>query len=116
LPSIQNDKIQQGTYAELTSAGIMKKLSEPSADPKSQKRTQVIKDAAVFEELGGPDETELGDLSRKTGDFSVYYYYLKAIGVVPLSIFLFFAILSAFSNSFSSKCDNAPKAPHSYSV
>jgi hypothetical protein len=68
----------------------------------SQSEQTVSKEPLDLTELQEPDIDEVQDLERKTGDWSVYAYYFKVIGLLRFSVFVFFAALQAFTSSFSS--------------
>ena len=44
---------------------------------------------------------EAKDLARQSGDFEIYKYYFRSIGLVDFLIFMFFCFLFAFCSSFS---------------
>jgi len=69
--------------------------------------------------LGASDPTNIGevvdnipyDLRRKNGDFSVYQYYLRSAGTVPVSLYMLGVLVWIFCSEFSSQ--SATKLPPS---
>jgi hypothetical protein len=97
-------KVEQGSYEELCASGVLKsRVLEVNSYRETNAEEEELKKSLSLEELEGPDKDEVQDLDRKTGDKTVYKYYLKSIGARKLSVFIFFAVLSTFSGSFSRK-------------
>ncbi len=80
--------IEQGTFKTLRSReGFVNRLmlhpelleSEAKSEFKEEK-TSPKGPAAVPKDLRGPSPNDVADLTRQTGDVSVYKYYLKSIG------------------------------------
>jgi hypothetical protein len=97
-------KAEQGSYEELCASGVLKsKVLEVDSHGESNGKEEGFKESLSLEELEGPDVDEVQDLDRKTGDTTVYKYYLNAIGASKLAVFLLFAVLNTSSDSFSSR-------------
>jgi len=78
-------------------------LSIDEETPSSQSETS--KDEVQID-LGSSDrdiDDDAKDLDRNTGDWKIYSYYFRHIGVVPLLVFVLFAALNTFSGAFGSK-------------
>ncbi|KAF2670819.1 putative multidrug resistance protein [Microthyrium microscopicum] len=97
-------KVVQGKYTALTTIGVLKPRELQSTllqehDHHSDMGSGKLDAMTDFE---GPSIEEVKDLDRKMGDVAVYSYYLRVIGPRRLAVFVFFASLTAFSNTFSS--------------
>jgi ATP-binding cassette subfamily C (CFTR/MRP) protein 1 len=102
LPQDLGGKIENRSYEVLCASGLLKpEVIETSVNHESKNNEEETKEPLGLEELAGPDVDEVNDLDRKTGDFSEYQYYLKAIGLPKFINFLSFATLNAFSSSFA---------------
>ena len=78
---------QQGSYEVLhTQPGFISSVVHGSARKDDQNAP--LSSPKVLKELKGPSEEEALDLARKTGDISVYKYYLRSI---PLAWSLLFS-------------------------
>jgi len=70
-------------------------------EDKSPERSLSGKDGASIIEATKTNNAAQ-DLIRKTGDLTVYKYYFKSVGLLPMVIFVFFVLLEVFSGNFSS--------------
>lgn len=77
--------IEQGTFADLRSQnGFVSQLVlhpgllEPARAEVASSTT--VSAAGTPKILQGPSANDAADLARKTGDYSVYKYYIKSIG------------------------------------
>ncbi|KUJ06202.1 P-loop containing nucleoside triphosphate hydrolase protein [Mollisia scopiformis] len=93
---------QQGSFSELNSqSGYVQSLnisllesgSKPRDDSGTQKQNS---DLALLR----PSETSIDDMSRRTGDTSVYLFYIKAVGWLPTFIFMVAICAFVFCLSF----------------
>jgi len=80
--------VEQGTFDYLRSRdGFVSKLmlhpellKSGSRSDDTENTLQKMPAAAVAKVLPGPSANDAADLTRQTGDISVYKYYLKSIG------------------------------------
>jgi ATP-binding cassette, subfamily C (CFTR/MRP), member 1 len=80
--------IEQGTFSNLRSSdGFVGRLSLHPEILESDPISKTAEDTAAFKAppaalkvLQGPSANDIADLTRQTGDISVYKYYLKSIG------------------------------------
>jgi hypothetical protein len=85
--------IQQGTFPELNIAGtyIHRLHVIPEVDSTSEE-----KDDEAFTAKIGRRKSQINpksdDSSRKTGDLTIYKYYIRALG--PLALFLFVLLIA----------------------
>lgn len=98
---LANGKIEHdGSYDELVTSGVIDEAV-------SLIRETAVKDGVIetgASGLGGKAEEVTAtpdDLSRATGDFAVYSYYLKSIGYQKAVVFVFFVVLYVFCATFS---------------
>ena len=70
--------------------------------------TNTIKDLLPVEAKAEPADLEK-DGTRRTGDVSIYLYYIRAIGWIPTIIFLVCIIGYVFGISFPSKYSSISK-------
>lgn len=75
--------IQKGSHDSLASTpGLVKHiLSQPDMKLQEAAVTSTQEEINVTKLAVGPTQGELGYLARIAGDFSVYSYYLKSIGL-----------------------------------
>jgi len=93
-------KVKQGDFKEIEQAGLIEDL--PDDDNVSEE--SLIEDKTEELDLSEPkaeENNEARDLQRQTGDITVYTYYFKSIGFLPLFWFLLFVVITAFSSEFS---------------
>ncbi|KAG9247609.1 putative multidrug resistance protein [Calycina marina] len=90
---------EQGTWADLqTSTGHISKLQVKVADQQSARNTG-NENPSTMPGTSSPPITDKLDLSRQTGDLSVYSYYFNTIGAPLMIIFLF--CCSAYGATFA---------------
>ncbi|KAK6073198.1 ATP-binding cassette containing protein [Seiridium cupressi] len=78
---------EQGTWADLcSSTGYVSKLQVKESDPVSAQRADAVKPATA-PGTAAPSKNDLMDLTRKSGDASVYWYYFKSAGFPILAVF-----------------------------
>jgi hypothetical protein len=70
-----------------------------SSEIPSEKKVEDLE--SRLSEIMANDEEQ--DLTRQTGDLTVYSYYFKSVGFWKMLIFVFFCFLNVFSSSFSRK-------------
>lgn len=93
--------IQQGSFSELNVAGTYIHSLQVNLGRESDDRD---KDEGSFEtELKHPASSKSDDLSRKTGDMTIYKYYARALG--PLALIFFVSIIAVYEvfNALGSK-------------
>ena len=91
--------VQQGTYMQLRAQpGLISSAArEPAQGEPQNPRAHT---SNILNELKGSSEEQAWDLARKTGDFSVYKYYLQSIPLLWSALFLGSCVGFAFSYSF----------------
>jgi len=101
---------EQGTFKELSSAGgYISSFNLPPPDWNyypSFKSLGIDKETTpilALEQVIPPKETA-DDAARRNGDISVYMYYLKTVGVIPVLIFVFAISAFIFCISFPGMC------------
>ncbi|KAK9772774.1 putative ABC transporter [Seiridium cardinale] len=78
---------EQGTWADLrSSTGYVSKLQVKESDPLSAQKADAVKPVTV-PGTAAPSKNDLMDLTRKSGDASVYWYYFKSAGFPILTVF-----------------------------
>jgi hypothetical protein len=93
---------QQGAYAELHEKGFISTVSRDYAQLQQIQADEPEKDLeAEFSKIATGEEAR--DLTRQTGDLTIYQYYFSSVGVVNMLIFFGFVVMNAFSSSFSRK-------------
>ena len=98
---------EQGDFRELSSSGGYTSsfnLPPPEwayksgyAEPAISKQTSILPASIV------PTKTSTEDLTRRTGDMSVYLYYINAVGWLPSLVFVFAISSFVFCISFPGK-------------
>ena len=90
---------QQGSYEELRAQPgfISSAMHEPTPE---DEQNGTSSNSKVLKELKGPSEEEALDLARKTGDISVYKYYLQSIPLVWSLLFFGSCVGFAFCFNF----------------
>ncbi|KAE9374390.1 putative multidrug resistance protein [Stipitochalara longipes BDJ] len=91
---LANSKVEeQGTWDDLrSSTGYVSKLQvkESDSDPAQSVVNERLSTLPV---ITPPSKNDKLDLSRKTGDFSLYLYYFKSVGIPLMTMFLFCNII-----------------------
>ncbi|CAI7598161.1 unnamed protein product [Penicillium glandicola] len=91
--------IQQGSYGDLlSSGGYIRMLSNDVQPVNSARGPDVVLDDETLRELNFDDQHT--DLSRRTGDWTVYHFYFQNIGWPLLSVFLACCVLFILGLSF----------------
>lgn len=86
---------EQGTWEDLrSSTGYVSKLQVKESDPNAAQKAAVEK-ASTVPGTTPPSKDEMLDLSRRTGDFSVYLYYFQSVGYLLLTMFVLCCMLYA---------------------
>ena len=101
IPGRPGQEIQHGKYREIQDSRLLVGLADEETSEKA------IDDATIENALKSPPELkesiEAQDLKRKTGDMTVYSYYFRSVGLLPMVVFMFFVLLEVFAENFSSK-------------
>ncbi|KAJ5499877.1 ABC transporter integral membrane type 1 [Penicillium expansum] len=91
--------IQHGSYRDLNSSGgYIRMLSDGVSTVKTSRAPDVVLDDETLRELNLDDQHT--DLSRRTGDWTVYHFYFQNIGWPLLSAFLACCVLFILGLSF----------------
>ncbi|KAJ5185124.1 hypothetical protein N7491_007004 [Penicillium cf. griseofulvum] len=92
--------IEQGSYQHLMNTnGYVSTLSRSSKPPTTTRAPDFVLDDETLQGLN-IEEEESEDLSRRTGDLTVYYFYFQNIGWPLLSIFLACCVMFILGLSF----------------
>ena len=107
--SASGEVIQQGTYEELKSDDSVNATLQNETELKTTEDDGKIEDSKA-KLLTEKSSEEQQDLARQIGDMAVYRYYFNSIGIVNMSTFLFFVIVTVFTTTFSRKCRTSTTA------
>ncbi|KAJ5217855.1 P-loop containing nucleoside triphosphate hydrolase protein [Penicillium citrinum] len=81
--------VEKGSYTELiNSGGYIGSLSSTATNIDTERAPNLVLDEETLQELKLPEDENLDDTSRQTGDWSVYSYYFQHIGWPLLGLFL----------------------------
>lgn len=98
--------IQQGTYEDLKTRSDLVSGIDHAQSParnSSEVAVPIVKKKPLPKGLSGPSANDIEDLTRRTGDVSVYKYYFSSIGW-KISVGLFLTVaLNTLSSSFPRK-------------
>ncbi|KAJ5575262.1 P-loop containing nucleoside triphosphate hydrolase protein [Penicillium hetheringtonii] len=73
--------VEKGSYTELiNSGGYIGSLSSTATNIDTERAPNLVLDEETLQELKLPEDENLDDTSRQTGDWSVYSYYFQHIG------------------------------------
>ncbi|MCJ1311333.1 hypothetical protein MMC25_005004 [Agyrium rufum] len=94
--------------------GSVKQLAASDEDAKKVLKSAVVTDAAADrrndkaskddnkeQQVAKVEGVEAIDMSRQTGDLTVYRYYFRSVGAWPLFLFFAFLFIHVFSQAFS---------------
>ncbi|KAK6200636.1 hypothetical protein LQW54_009679 [Pestalotiopsis sp. IQ-011] len=92
---------EQGSWAQLrSSTGYVSELQVKESSGASE-QDAVIEKPTTVPGTSGPSDVELMDLTRRTGDISVYWYYLKSAGAPIVILFLALNLAFGFTSAAS---------------
>lgn len=92
---------EQGSWAQLrSSTGYVSELQVKESSGSSE-QDAVIEKPTTVPGTSGPSDVELMDLTRRTGDISVYWYYLKSAGAPIVILFLALNLAFGFTSAAS---------------
>ncbi|KUJ09683.1 uncharacterized protein LY89DRAFT_761311 [Mollisia scopiformis] len=94
--------IRQGTYQEFEQSCFPPPATTEKATnsfhPHRETRQAARDLSTLLDKYILSDETQ--DLTRQTGDFAIYSYYLTSVGTWKILAFIFFCLLTALASSF----------------
>jgi ATP-binding cassette subfamily C (CFTR/MRP) protein 1 len=92
--------IEQGSYQHLMNTnGYVSTISESSQLPNTTRAPDFVLDDETIQGLN-IEEEQTEDMSRRTGDLTVYSFYFQNIGWPLLTLFLICCVLFISSLSF----------------
>ena len=94
--------MQQGSYEDVKNDdSVTRTLQDETEVTKSEIiiKTEDSKTGSLDKESNEASQ----DITRQTGDLAVYQYYFKSIGIVSMSMFLFFVTVHVFCSTFGRK-------------
>lgn len=97
--------VEQGSFTELNvpgkyTYGLQVKIEHAFADSENVNDATISDDTS---EAAPTTEDNASDESRKAGDWTVYKYYVQALGPIRLSIFVLLAVSHSVVNAMGSK-------------
>ena len=104
----------------ISKRGSFKELSgEPSlntalySDTHQEDKEDAINEISPTKQPPPDDDEKLKDLTRQTGDFTIYKYWFKHIGWISAAIFLVFQTVQTFTATFPRKSINLTNSDRS---
>lgn len=90
--------MEQGSFEKLSAKSSLEIAIQPSSHSVDDGPAE--KPNAVTKSTTADEEEKLMDLTRQTGDMTVYKYWFRHFGWTPALVYLSFQILAAFTISF----------------